>query len=382
MTEKLYYLDSSLTDFSANVLSCQPDKDRWTVTLDRSAFYPEGGGQPADHGSLDAANVLDVHEHDGVILHYCDQPLPVGKTVQGHVDWDRRFDFMQQHSGEHIVSGILCATFHCQNTGFHIGHDLVTIDFNTTLDSESLFSIEAAANRYVWENHPVSISWPTPDALDKLAYRSKKALSGPVRIVSFPGADCCACCGTHVSASGQVGFIKLFSCQKFRDGVRIQMAAGQRALHFVNLCLEQNTSVSQLLSAKPTATAPAVQHLQDQIFALQGRINDLESADFAHKAQHFANQGNVLLFENDLSPDSLRKLCAAVAQTCQGRCAVFAGAAPHFKYAVAQPGGSLRALAKDLNLALHGRGGGKDDFIQGSVHATKDEIQHFFNTLP
>ena len=229
MTEKLYYNDAFMKNFTAQVLSCEKGKDGWEVVLDRTAFYPEGGGQPGDQGVLGGVAVADTHEREGEVVHLCAGPLAVGETVTGEIYFVRRFDFMQQHSGEHIVSGILCARHHCDNVGFHIGKDLVTIDFNAALTTEDVAEIEALANQYIWEDHPVEAGWPDSEALAALPYRSKKALEGPVRIVTWPGADCCACCGTHVRRSGQVGLVKLLSCQKFRDGVRIEMAAGARA---------------------------------------------------------------------------------------------------------------------------------------------------------
>ncbi len=379
MAEKLFYEDPFLVEFTAQVLSCAPDKGGFAVTLDRTAFYPEGGGQSADHGVLGGAAVTDVREKDGEVVHTCDRALPVGETVAGAIDFARRFDLMQQHSGEHIVSGILCGRHSCDNVGFHIGHDLVTIDFNTQLTMEELREIEVLANRYVWEDHPIEVSWPTPEVLSALPYRSKKALTGAVRIVTFPGADCCACCGTHVRRSGQVGIIKLLSCQKFREGVRIEMAAGERALRYFTEVLDQNTHVSQLLSAKPLETAAAVERLQKELYALRGRVAALEEGDFARKAEHFAGKGDVLLLEGDMSSESVRKLCAAVMDTCGGRCAVFAGSDEQgYKYALGQTGGDLRSLVKDLNAALNGRGGGKPHFAQGSLQASGAAIREFF----
>ena len=190
------------------------------MTLDRTAFYPEGGGQPADHGTLGGIPVLDVQEQHDEIVHTLSQPLAVDQTVEGVVDWDRRFDHMQQHSGEHILSGILCDCYHCDNVGFHLGADTVTIDYNTDLTWEQVMAAEAAANAVIWADRPVEITYPDPDTLAHLAYRSKKELTGPVRIVTFPEADCCACCGTHVRRAGQVGLVKVLSCQKF-DGADI-----------------------------------------------------------------------------------------------------------------------------------------------------------------
>ena len=182
MTEKLFYADPFLVEFTAQVLSCVPEGDGFAVTLDRTAFYPEGGGQNADHGVLGGAAVTHVKEKDGEILHLCDHPLTVGDTVSGAIDFPRRFDLMQQHSGEHIVSGILCGRYNCDNVGFHIGHDLVTIDFNASLTMEDVRQVEALANQYIWEDHPVDISYPTPEVLAALPYRSKKALTGDVRL--------------------------------------------------------------------------------------------------------------------------------------------------------------------------------------------------------
>ena len=379
MTEKLYYHYSFTQTFTAVVTSCIQEKTAWAVTLDRTAFYPEGGGQPADHGALGGAAVTDTREKDGEIIHFCDNPLPVGETVEGTIDFARRFDFMQQHSGEHIVSGILCGMFHCDNVGFHIGHELVTIDFNAELSTEDAEKVEKLANQYIWEDHPIQIGYPSSTELENLEYRSKKALTGQVRIVSWPGADCCACCGTHMRSSGQVGIVKLISCQKFRDGVRIEMAAGARALGWMNTVAAQNTKVSQLLSAKPDATASAVERLQKELYALRGRVTELEERDFARLAEEYAGKGSVLLIQSPMTADSLRKLCGLVQEKCGGRCAVFAGEDGGYQYAVSLPGGDLRSFAKEMNGALQGRGGGKPEFVQGSVQASRQAIENFFD---
>ena len=378
MTEKLFYQDPFLKEFTATVLGCEEEKGAFAVTLDRTAFYPEGGGQSADHGTLGDAKVSDTRDRGGEVVHICDKPLTVGESVQGTVDFVRRFDLMQQHSGEHIVSGIICGKFGCDNVGFHVGKDTVTIDFNADITAEELREIERLANRYIQEDHPISITYPSPEELAALPYRSKKELTGEVRIVAFPGADCCACCGTHVASSGQVGLVKLLSVVKFREGVRIEMLAGNRAIDHYTTILEQNTRISQALSAKPHETAAAVERLQAQIYALQGRVTALESADHARKAAEYAGKGNVLLIEDDMSADSVRKLADAVLEQCGGRCAVFAGADGNYKYAIGEKDGDLRALVKELNGALNGRGGGKPNFAQGSAACTETEIREFF----
>lgn len=379
MTEKLYEQDAFLTQFEGKVLSCVQGKKGFNIVLDRTAFYPEGGGQPFDMGTLGDAKVLEVHGRDGEIVHTCDRPLKPGAAVTGVIDWERRFDLMQQHSGEHIVSGLAHALWGCENVGFHMGAEVVTIDLSLPLTEDRLAQLEAEANRYIWRDIPAEITCPSPEELEHIRYRSKKELAGQVRIVTFPGADCCACCGTHVKSAGQVGLVKLLSMQKFREGVRIELVCGNRAFTYLNRTFKQNTRVSQLLSAKVFETGAAVERLLGENETLKSRLASLEEARFAALAEQYAGAGDVVLFEDGLSPDSLRRLCDAVLHSCGGRCACFSGNdSSGCKYAVGQTGGDLRDFVKELNRALNGRGGGKPDFVQGSVQAGREEIERFF----
>ncbi len=378
--ERLYEANSFLTSFDAVVESCVQGKKGYDIILNQTAFYPEGGGQPYDTGTLGGVRVLEVHNRDGRVVHTCDGPLEAGSAVSGEIDWERRFDLMQQHSGEHIVSGMAHAKWGCDNVGFHLGSDVVTIDLNVLLTPEQLQELEADANRYLWEDHPIEIAYPSPQELEIIDYRSKKELTGQVRIVTFPGADCCACCGTHVRSSGQVGLVKLLSMEKFREGVRIQLVCGGRALGYFSALQGQNAQVSHLLSAKVFETGAAVERLMEETAALKARCAAMEDAAFARLAEEHRGKGDVLLFEEGLSPDSLRRLCDAVLHTCAGRCACFSGTEETgYKYAIGQLDGQLRELTKQLNQALHGRGGGKPDFVQGSVQASQAEICAFFN---
>ena len=378
-TEKLYYADPFLTDFTATVLDCQPGKNGYLVTLDRTAFYPEGGGQPADHGVLDRAAVTDVHEKNGVILHNVDRAVEIGKTVTGAIDWERRFDHMQQHSGEHIVSGMLCSAFHCDNVGFHLGADTVTIDYNADISWEQVLDIERRANRYIWENHPIHIWYPSPEELAALPYRSKKALEGPVRLTEFPGADLCACCGTHVAASGQVGLVKFIGWQKFRDGVRLELLCGKRALEYLSKTWEQAKAIGQRLSVKPVDSEAAVERLEGELTSLKLRCTQLEESVFESIAKELAGKGDVMLFQPSMRPDSVRRLMDAVSKTCSGLAAVFSGEEGHYAYALGRADGQdISPLVKAMNTALHGRGGGRNGFAQGSVETERSAIESFF----
>ena len=378
-TEKLFEADAYLRAFSATVLACSAEKDGWRVTLDRTAFYPEGGGQPGDSGTLGGAAVRDTREDGGEIVHLCGAPLEPGQRVTGEIDWAARFDRMQQHSAEHIVSGLICAAKGCSNVGFHMGADTVVIDFDKPLTRAELEEIEYAANRVIWENRPMLVSYPSPEALAELPYRSKKALSGAVRIVECPGADRCACCGTHVRTAGEIGLVRLVSVKPFRSGVRIELLAGERAYRWSCAMTAQNSRVSALLSAKPGETADAVERVLREKAAAEYRVVGLENRLFEAKAQALAGRGDALLFEEAMAPDALRRLCEAVSKCCAGRCAVFAGDdAAGYQYALYLPDGEARAFTAGMNAALSGRGGGRDGFAQGRVAARRAEIEAWF----
>lgn len=377
-TEKLYDRDPFLSRFTAQVLTCQPKGECFQVVLDRTAFYPEGGGQPADWGTLNGVAVTDIHERDGVVFHTCSHPLEPGRAVEGVIDWERRFDHMQQHSGEHICSGMICRRYHCDNVGFHMGAEIVTIDFNAEIPWEGLLEIEAQANRYLSENHPIQIQVCRGPELEALDYRSKKALEGDVRIVTFPGADCCACCGTHVYSSAQVGLVKFLSVQKFREGVRIELLCGKRALDYFSAVYEQARTVGQQLSVKPREIVPAVERLAQELAAVKARSAELESGYFAALAGEYAGQGDVLMLQPPMPPDSVRRLADAVSKTCGGLAAVFAGGEGQYHYALVHPGEDITPLVKSMNQALHGRGGGRNGFAQGSAQTHLEEINAFF----
>ena len=379
-TEKLYYADAFISEFPATVLSCEPGKSGWQVVLDCTAFYPEGGGQPADHGTLGTVHVTDVHEKDGVIFHTCDWPVETGALVTGRIDWPRRFDHMQQHSGEHILSGILCADYHCDNVGFHMGADTVTIDYNADISWEQALAAERKANEIIWADREADISFPGPEELEALNYRSKKELTGAVRIVTFPEADCCACCGTHVLRAGQVGLVKILSCQKFREGVRMEILCGRRALDYLSRTYEQAKSIGQHLSVKPQDTLAAVERLSEELAETKARAGALEAAVFDAIAAEHAGKGDVLLFQPPMKGDSVRRLADAVSRRSGGLAAVFAGEGEQFAYALVQSEGQdLSSLVKTMNQTLHGRGGGRNGFAQGSVQSDRTAIETFFN---
>ena len=378
-TRKLYYEDSHLSRFAATVLSCGETEKGWEVILDATAFYPEGGGQAADTGLLGTVRVLDTRERGEAIVHLCDGKLEPGTQVEGIVDFSLRFPRMQQHSGEHIVSGILYRRYGWQNRGFHMGTDMITVDTEGVVPAEDLPAIEAEANAAVWANLPVKTWYPTAEELPNVPYRSKKALTGAVRIVEFPGYDICACCGTHVKATGEIGLIKLFSSVNFREGSRIEMACGEQALRLLNTAYEQNKQVSQAFSAKIHETGEAARRMNEVLAQQKYRIVGLERQIFTGIAAGYAGAGDILHFEEDLSNVAVRELADAIAETCGGTAAVFSGKEESgYAFCLVTRQGDLRELGKAMTRALNGRGGGKPNFQQGSVKAGRAEIETFF----
>lgn len=377
-TVKLYYENCHLREFSARVLTCEPAQNGFLVTLDATAFYPEGGGQSCDLGTLGGAQVLDVQEEGESILHLCDRALEVGSVVEGKLDWSRRFDLMQQHSGEHIVSGLVHTLFGHHNVGFHVGSDRMEIDFDGPIPAEMLPVIEQKANEAVWQNLPIRCWYPSKEELPTVFYRTKKALPWPVRIVEIPGYDSCACCGVHVEKTGEIGLIKILSCIKFHQGVRMELTCGARALKLLQEVYEQNRLVSQAFSAKILETGEAARKINETLAAEKFRATGLQNRLFQQIATSYANAERVLHFEADLEPAQVRILADQIAGTVRGWCAVFSGSDGNFSFCLATREGDLRQLCSQMNASLSGRGGGKPNFQQGSVKATRQEIENFF----
>ena len=379
VTRKLYYEDCHLSRFRAKVTGCEQCEKGYEILLDATAFYPEGGGQACDLGSLGGASVLDVREREDVVVHLCDAPLEIGTEVEGVIDYDRRFDLMQQHTGEHIVSGIIHRRYGFHNVGFHMGSEMIEIDFDGMVPAGDLPAIEQEANSALWQNLEVRCWYPAEEELPHIQYRSKRALPWPVRIVQVPGFDSCACCGTHVAKTGEVGLVKLFSVVPLRGGCRIEMSCGRRALMLLNRAFEQNRQVSQAFSAVWSETGDAAKRMNEALSAEKYRAAQLQKRIFATIAQGYENSGNVLHFEPALESVEIRMLADAIGQVCRGRAAVFSGTEEEgYAFAMVDHSADLRAFGKEMTAALHGRGGGKPNFQQGRVSATRQEIENFF----
>ena len=402
-TIKIYDRDSHLTTCEAMVLHCEFDKARDThaVILDQTVFFPEGGGQFADLGYICEnaseaesnnhkinqepqkpvilANILDVQISDDIITHYTDRPLEVGTRVTCHIDWNRRFDFMQQHSAEHILSGLVYRTFGYHNVGFHLGMTETTLDFDGPLTLEQLTWLEEEANKAIWQNIAFEITFPNKDTLTNLDYRSKKELSGEVRIVTLPGYDICACCAPHVYHTGEIGLVKIVSSMVHRGGMRLTILCGGRALWDYQTKQTSVEQISALLSAKQPEVAAAVAKAKEDQQALIYRVNDLQKKVLEAELKSLPapdTTENVFLFQKDLDTKAIRNAVNDLCTRYTGYCGIFVGdSETGYNFVLGSATKDCREAATALREAFGAKGGGSAKMIQGSVTANETAIR-------
>ena len=376
MTEKLYDQDSLLFSFRARVTACEERKNGFALELDRTAFFPEGGGQLADTGRIGEAVVSDVHERERRIWHYADRPLEPGTEVEGQIDAEQRLRRMQNHSGEHILSGVTHRLTGYDNVGFHMGADCMTIDFSGELDEGMLQRIETLANEAIRADLPIRTWYPAAEELAALDYRSKKELTGAVRLVEIKGIDLCACCAPHLKSTGAVGMIKILSAERHRGGMRLTVICGLDALDDYRRRMENAGAVSRLLSVPREKIAGGVERVLGEQAKLKERAAALEN-ELARRmaADYPETEGNLCVFDSLLGEVALRELVNALAAKCGGFAAAFSGSdETGYRYVIGSRRVDLRAKSRELNAAIQGRGGGSPEMIQGSCRATKAEI--------
>lgn len=382
MTEKLYYSDGHLSRFTARVTSCEKEDGAWAVKLDRSAFFPGGGGQEADEGVLSDMKLLGLREEGEDIVHLTPAPLEPGALVEGRIDWPLRFSRMQGHSGEHILSGTVHRLFGYDNVGFHMGEEAITIDFSGELSREDLSRAELEANRAIWRDVPVRTLLPTPGELAAMDYRSKKELTGQVRMVEIEGVDLCACCAPHVSHSGEVGLLKIIDSMRHRGGTRLTLLCGEAALLDYEALHENNAAVSAALSAKRLETGGAIARVMAEQEERRAELTKLKRELLQLKAAALRpTEGSICIFESDIDMITLRELVNAGSELAGKVCAGFAGTDGDYKYIIGSRTVPLRARAKEINAAIDGRGGGSDAMIQGTSRARREDIERYFNAL-
>lgn len=363
---ELFEEDVYRKEFDAQVISCTKSKKYYEVVLDQTLFFPEGGGQPSDIGTLNDIKVMDVQKKDGKIIHYTKSFLE-GK-VHGKIDWNHRFDLMQQHSGEHIVSGIVHSIYGFHNIGFHMS-DVITIDFDGPI--EDVQEIEDKANQAVFENVPFHIYYPTQEELKDLEYRAKKEIEEELRIVEIEGYDVCACCGTHVSHSGEIGMIKILSQEVHKDSTRLTMICGKRALQDYQWKQEQVIQVSQLLASRPTEIAKAVESLQKKDHEKSQRIGALLEKQIEIISTSYKEEPFIFVPLENVSMNELRNACDYLKTNNQPNwCMVLCPQT--MQYALCAK--DSKEAQKQLHEQISGKGGGSKEMVQGKLNASLEEV--------
>ena len=383
MTEKLYYLDSHMAEFSARILSCEAENDHFLVVLDKTAFFPEGGGQLPDTGYIGEARVSDVQEKDGVIYHTCNEYLPLGAELPCRIDFAQRIKRMHSHSGEHIVSGIAHRLYGCENVGFHMGEESMTIDLSIELGWDELMEVERRANQAVRRNLPIRAWFPEEDELRCLDYRSKLELTENVRIVEIEGYDLCACCAPHVKRTGEIGLIKILDFMRHRGGIRVTLICGEDAYMDYRLRQESVTEISRLLSAKREDVAPAVQRVLRENQSMREKCDRLSMELVRVKAGSVpSTEGSICLFDGVLDDIAQRELVNLLMEKCGGLACVFCGSDEEgWRYIIGSKNIDLRKNTKAINAAIEGRGGGSVQMIQGRATGMKNLIENNIKSL-
>lgn len=389
MTEKLFYKDSYTREFQARVLSCTECKGSYQAVLTRTAFFPEGGGQSADTGFFYTEDgreipVTDVQEKDGIIFHYITSPVKAGEEIKGKLDFEERFSKMQQHTGEHIISGLVNRHFGYHNVGFHLGTEEVTMDYDGILTQEDLEQIEMEANQAVAENIPVVVLYPSEEELKNITYRSKIEIEGQVRIVQIPGYDSCACCAPHVKETGSIGLIKIVGAIHYKGGMRVSMLCGFRALSDYRMKERNVVKISNLLSAKQEDTAQAVERLGQEVNRQKEKIKNLQQRYVELCLEEAGNQAktdpgkSILLFVEELDTAARRNFVNAAMDMTEGYAGVFVGNDEEgYQYVLGSRSRDIQDAGKKLNARFQGKGGGRPPMIQGSLNGKEQALKEF-----
>ena len=379
-TEKLFETDGLMTEFDATVIACEKAENGYLTELDRTAFFPEGGGQSSDVGTLSGFPVSFVGIRDGRILHTSEREFSVGDRVHGAIDSRLRRRRMQHHGGEHIISGLIHSLFAIENAGFHMSRNEITIDTAAPLTAEMLETVEKRANEAVWENRRIRCYYPDPRELSSLEYRSKTELSGDVRIVEIDGYDRCACCAPHLETTGQIGLIKIKGFIKYKKGIRITAACGEDAFEHCRTVLKNASEIARLYSVQPEEIFDAVTRREELFSAKLTEIHGLKEKLLSEKLRSIEpTDKNICLFEEDCDGSLLKKLANDGAALTKGVFGTFSdNGRGGYNYVVVSSTEDLSSLASRMREALGGRGGGKGTMISGFVEADQSVIKAFF----
>ena len=383
MTVKLYDTDSYLSEFDCKVINLYNDNDYIYIETDRTAFFPEGGGQTCDKGSFNGINVENIQIINGKIVHFVKNSEENAEKIKkytllhGKIDMKKRFSDMQQHSGEHIFSGIVHSLYGYNNVGFHLGTEVVTLDFDGELKEEDVCKVENLVNKAVWDNLEIRVLFPSDEELSSIDYRSKIEIEGQTRLVEIPGVDMCACCAPHVKFTGEVGIIEVVNFERYKGGTRLSILCGERALADIRHKLNENRRISVLTKAKQSDTAVAVERLLEENERLKYEINGLNRRFLEGEAEKIEPTDKIIIFDSRLKDKLLSDFTLSLMEKASEFVACFCPDGDVIKYCIASKTTDLRPLCKELNTAFSGRGGGRPEIVQGSLTATEEEVKAF-----
>lgn len=382
MTERLYD-NSALTSFEAKVTACTETKGGFEITLDRSAFFPEGGGQAGDSGRIGGVCVRDTYERNGEVYHLCSAPIEAGTAVSCQVDADIRLRRMQNHSGEHLLMGFIHRKLGFENVGFRLGSSDVTLDLDGLITADELSECEQLANEAIARDVPITVSYPDEEALSAMHYRSKEGITGRVRIVTIEGIDVCACCAPHLSSTGQIGIVRVLYSESCRSGTRVHIRCGLDALALIRQQADSVSEISRLLSARPDRVTEYVRRLLDENLSLKRELAAIEKqrADEIISSLGSEKRGSFCIFTKGLRRETLREIANRTVKLTDGAAAVFCEEDGGFGYIIASDNIPLRARTAEINRAISGRGGGSDKMIEGHASADRETVGEYIKTL-
>lgn len=379
MTEKLYYKDSYIKEFDACVLYCEKQEDKYILVLDKTAFFPEEGGQTSDEGYINDAYVSYVKEKNGVIYHTVDKEFHVNDKIHGKINFDHRYYNMQHHTGEHILSGLANALFLYENVGFHLSKTDMTLDLSGELSYDDIKKLEYLANLKIYECLDVKAYFPSSEELKNLNYRSKLDLYENVRIVEIKDTDICACCAPHVKNTGEIGIIKILDYIRYKGGMRLHVRCGLAALYDYRERYESCYDISTKLSVKQEDVTLGVQKLLDNIDSYKGKIAKLKRDVLECKLKECKISANICIFEEECDMNVFRAFLDKVKDTHDGLCAIFAGNDKDgYKYIIMSKNIDLTEKKSELAEKLNCKGGGSKCILQGNCASTRENIEKYF----
>lgn len=383
MTERLFEKDAYCRNFTADVVSCEEKDGFFFVVLDKTAFFPEGGGQAPDKGTINGINVLDVQEKNGIIYHKTEKGLNINETVNCEIDWEVRFSRMQSHAGEHIVSGVVHSLFGYDNVGFHMSEKTMTVDFSGPLTAEDIAKVELESNKAVYRNAPITATYPTKEELAEIDYRSKIEPRDGIRLITIEGVDCCACCAPHPAFTGEIGVIKIIDYCPHKGGTRIEMVAGINAFLDYSALHSSVKSVMNLLSAKRDAISVSVEKLQETANNLKYENSKISKKLALASLNPVTVNGCAYAINENMSYDDLRECANNLIDNGARKCILLSKAdAENYIYVVSSSENDVKTIVAGINSSFNGKGGGKDNYAQGKLTSDSESaLTDYINSI-